>query len=90
MQNPPEGRTFIGASVRPSVLPHIHLISDLLGYRSSSDFFRAAVAHLANSQQHLLDNPAATESLEVLATLAQDMPSRVAARHGKIHSQEAS
>lgn len=80
IQAPPEGRSYIGATVRPSVLPHIHLIADLLGFRSSSEFFRAAIAHFAASHQQRLADASAAESLAELASIAEEIPGRRASR----------
>lgn len=87
MQAPPEGRTYLGATIRPSALPHIHHVSDLLGFPSSSDFFRAAIAHFAAAHRHRLTDAAAAESLAVLVTIAEDVPRRRASR--RMQQQEA-
>jgi len=87
LQAPPEGRSYIGATVRPSVLPYVHHVADLLGFRSSSDFFRAAIVAFASDHRHCLTDAAAAESLAQLSTIVQDIPGRRASR---LMQQEAS
>lgn len=82
----PEGRSYIGASVRPSTIPHIHHISDLLGFRSSSDFFRAAISWFANDQRQHLTDAAAAESLAQLKTIHEDAATRRASRLMKVEA----
>jgi hypothetical protein len=80
MQDRPEGRSYVGATVRPSVLPHIHFLADLLGFRSSSEFFRTAIAHYAAEHRHELTTAEAKDSLRELATIAEGIPGRKATR----------
>jgi hypothetical protein len=79
-QAPAEGRSYIGATIRPSIAAHIHYVSDALGYPSSSDFFRAAIAHFAETQKTLLTDAAAAESLAQLATITNEIRGRKATR----------
>jgi hypothetical protein len=99
LQPPPEGRSYIGATVRPSVLPHIHYVADLLGFRSSSDFFRAAIAHFARDQRRRLTDAAGLQSLAELVTIADEISGRRASRRvtdsrcrqrSALHKMEAS
>ena len=76
MQPVPQGRTYIGATVRPAVLPHVHRITDLLGYPSSSKLIRAALARFVADHRHLLTEAGAAESLAEVVALAEDIPSR--------------
>ena len=72
----PQYRTYIGATVRPTVLPHLHRVTDLLGFPSSSKLMRVALARFVADHRHLLTEAGAAESLAEVVALAEDIPSR--------------
>jgi len=80
MQDRPEGRSYVGATVPPSVLPHIHFLADLLGFRSSSEFVRTAIAFYAAEHCHELTTEEAKESLRELVTANAGVSGRKATR----------
>ena len=78
----PEGRCYVGCTIRPQTLAHFNRVADLSGYRSSSDFLRAAIAAFAAAQQlqETDPDPALAESLAALASISENIRSRRAIR----------